>query len=336
MMVSGAAGSVSGIRWGILATGGIATLFTRDLLAHGHHVVAVGSRSAESARTFAEAHGIARHHGSYEALAADPLVDVVYVATPPSEHEAHALLALAQGKHVLIEKPFTLNEAQAQGVVDEAERRGLVVMEAMWTRFLPHMIWVRERIARGDIGAVTAVHAEHAQRLDVPDTHRLRSPALGGGALLDLGVYPISLLHDIVGEPLHIDSRANMTSTGVDATVATVTSHSGGALGTSLSSMVFRGRNTASIIGSEGRIDIAATWYAPTSVELVDKGGQITDRFAAPVTGRGMHYQALEVEGLIGGANPATMLMPQSQSIAVMRSMDRIRSTIGLRYPAEL
>ncbi len=265
----------------------------------------------------------------------DPTVDVIYVATPPSEHEAHALLALEHGKHVLIEKPFTVNEAQAQRVVDHAARRGLVVMEAMWTRFLPHMAYVRNRIAGGDLGTISSVRAEHAQRLDVPDTHRLRNPALGGGALLDLGVYPISFLHDIVGEPAHIDSRAEMTETGVDATVATVTAHDGGALGTTLSSMVSRGRNAASITGTLARLEIAATWYTPTAVELFDSRGEVVDRFESHVTGRGMQLEAIEMERLVEGGDPADMLMPQADSIAVMRSLDRVRALIGLEYPGE-
>ncbi|RZT60693.1 putative dehydrogenase [Microcella alkaliphila] len=323
------------IRWGILATGGIARLFTRDLLAHGHVVSAVGSRSDASAQAFADAHDIGRAHGSYEALAADEQVDVIYVATPPSEHEEHALLALAHGKHVLLEKPFTLNELQAQNVVDTAQRRGLTVMEAMWTRFLPHMAYVRDRIARGDIGTVAAVHAEHAQLLEVPDSHRLRDPHLGGGALLDLGVYPISLLHDIVGEPVMLNSHAQLTSTGVDATVATVSTHVGGAIGTTLSSMVAPGRNAASITGHLARLEIAGTWYAPTTVELVDRRGRTLDRFESPVTGRGMQFQAVEMERLIEGGDTSSALMPPRDSIAVMRSMDRVRASIGLVYPGE-
>lgn len=265
----------------------------------------------------------------------DPNVDVIYVATPPSEHEAHALLALAHRKHVLIEKPFTVNEAQAQRVVDDAARRGLIVMEAMWTRFLPHMAYVRDRITRGDLGTITSVHAEHAQRLDVADTHRLRNPALGGGALLDLGVYPISFLHDIVGEPMQLDSRAEMTATGVDATVATVTAHEGGSLGTTLSSMVSRGRNAASITGNLARLEITATWYTPTAVELIDSRGEVVDRFESKVSGRGMQLEAIEMERLVDGGDPADMLMPTADSIAVMRSMDRIRASIGLEYPGE-
>jgi len=323
------------IGWGILATGGIASLFTRDLVAHGHRAVAVGSRSSDSARAFAGAHGIDRAHGSYEDLVADPLVDVVYVASPPSEHHEHSLLALAHGKHVLVEKPFTLDESQARDIADDAQRRKLIVMEAMWTRFLPHMAYVRACIARGDLGEVTAVHAVHAQRLDVPDTHRLRNLALGGGALLDLGVYPVSFLHEILGEPEHIAGRAAMTSTGVDASVATVSLHPGGALGTTMSSMVSRGRNSASIIGLDARLEIRETWYAPTSVRLVDASGATRDSFDSLVSGRGMQFEAAEMERLINGGDRRTSPMPIAESIAVMRTLDRVRASIGLEYPVK-
>ncbi|MFN4000685.1 Gfo/Idh/MocA family protein [Microcella sp.] len=323
------------IGWGILATGGIAGLFTRDLLFHGHLVAAIGSRSELSARAFAEAHGVGRFHGSYADLVADPAVDVVYVATPPSEHLAHTLLALEHGKHVLVEKPFTLNERQARVIVEEARRREVIVMEAMWTRFLPHMAFVRERIDRGDLGEITALHAVHAQRLDVPDHHRLRNPALGGGALLDLGVYPLSLLRDVVGEPELLSAQAAMTSTGVDASVATLSTHVGGAMATTFSSMVARAENSATIIGTEGRLELHGTWYAPTSVRLIDASGAVRDSFDSRVSGRGMQFEATEMERLIAGNDWAAAMASLDHTIAVMRTMDRVRASIGLLYPGE-
>lgn len=325
----------SGLRWGILATGGIAHLFTKDLAAHGHTVVAVGSRSLESARAFAAEHNIPRAHGSYESLAADPDVDIVYVATPPPLHAHNALLVLGHGKHVLVEKPFTLNEKEAVIVTDDAHRRRLVVMEAMWTRFLPHMHHVRALIADGRIGTVRSVHAEHAQLLSVDDNHRLRDPHLGGGALLDLGVYPISFLHDLLGAPEDVDARAVMTSTGVDASVATVSAHTGGVLATTFSSMDVRGRNEATVLGTEGRIEIAATWYTPTTVTLRDAAGAVVENFRADVSGRGMQYQAAEMERLVYAKTTGSDLMSPASTVAVMRTMDRVRERIGLRYPGE-
>jgi predicted dehydrogenase len=176
------------VRWGILATGGIARAFTRDLLLHGHRVVAVGSRSADSARAFGEELGIRKTHGSYDDLVGDPEVDVVYVATPHNLHADNALAALQQGKHVLVEKAFTVNAKQAVAVADAARERKLVVLEAMWTRFLPHMRYVHSVLDGGRLGEVRSLHADHTQRLPTDPRHRLNAIDLAGGALLDLGV----------------------------------------------------------------------------------------------------------------------------------------------------
>jgi predicted dehydrogenase len=222
------------LRWGILATGLIAGLFTADLLRMGHKVTAVGSRSDQTARRFAAQFGIAKAHGSYEALFADPEVDIVYVATPHPLHAANAIAALEAGKHVLVEKPFTINAAEAQKVVDLAERRGLVVLEAMWTRFLPHMLRIREIVSSGALGEIRAVIADHTQDLPDDPTHRLNALELGGGALLDLGIYPISFTWDILGAPQSVQATARFKATGADAEVATLFRHAGGAVSLTL------------------------------------------------------------------------------------------------------
>lgn len=327
--------SEGAIGWGILATGGIARLFTRDLLAHGHRVQAVGSRSEASASSFAAAYGIPRAYGSYEGLVADPGVDVVYIATPHNFHAANAVLALQAGKHVLVEKAFALNVAQAREVVDFAAAQGLLVMEAMWTRFLPHMREVRSWIQAGRIGEVRSLHADHTQSLPLDDTHRLNDPALAGGTLLDLGVYPISFAHDLLGPVHEVHAVATFKPTGVDGSVATVLRHANGAVSTSFSSSETRGPNRATILGTEGRIEIDATWYAPAPVTLYDSGNQQTDHFEEPVTGRGMQFQAAEVERLLGLGATVSAQMSPADSVAVMATMDVVRKRIGLRYPEE-
>ena len=178
-----------GLRWGILATGGIARAFTSDLTASGFTVTAAGSRSQSSADDFAARFGIPHAHGSYEALVRDDTVDAVYVATPHPMHHECALLAIEAGKHVLVEKSFTVNAAQARELADRAAERGVVVMEAMWTRFLPHMVRIHEILAAGDLGDVRTVLADHSQSISTDPKHRLQNPDLGGGALLDLGIY---------------------------------------------------------------------------------------------------------------------------------------------------
>jgi predicted dehydrogenase len=323
------------IRWGILATGGIARAFTRDLLAHGHRVTAVGSRSADSARAFAGEFGIERAHPSYDDLVGDPDVDVVYVATPHNFHAANALAALEAGKHVLVEKAFTLNAHEARSVVEAARSRGLLVLEAMWTRFLPHMAFVRSVVGSGRLGEVRSLHADHTQRLPADPAHRLNNPHLAGGALLDLGVYPLSFAHDLLGPPVEVTARGTLKETGVDASVATVLRHEGSAISTSYSSSQTRGPNTAVVLGTEGRIDIAATWYAPAAVTVRDADGEVVERFDQPVSGRGMQYQAAEVERLLSSGQTASPLMTPEDSIAVMATMDAVRAAIGVRYPGE-
>jgi hypothetical protein len=204
------------VGWGILATGGIARMFARDLATHGHRIAAVGSRTPESARRFADEFDIPAAHGSYADLVADPQVDIVYVATPHHLHMSNACDALAAGKHVLVEKAFTLNADEARTVVELGRERGLLVMEAMWTRFLPHMALVREVIASGRIGEVRSLHADHTQDLPTEPTHRLNDLALGGGALLDLGVYPLSFAHDLLGPPTKVMAHGVLGPTGAD------------------------------------------------------------------------------------------------------------------------
>lgn len=323
------------LRWGILATGGIAGLMTRDLLLHGHRVTAVGSRRAEAARTFAAEHGIARSHGSYDALLTDPEVDVVYVATPHHLHAENALAALSTGKHVLVEKAFAINAIEARTVVRAAAERRRLVMEAMWTRFLPHMAFVRDVIRSGRLGEVHSVHADHTQRLSEDPAHRLNDPAVGGGALLDLGVYPLSFAHDLLGPVAEVSASATMRKTGVDADVATTLRHENGALSTSFSSMRSHGRNVASVLGSAGRLDIEAVWYSPAVVIVRDAQGRETDRFDQPVSGRGMQYQAAEVERVLADGDITSPLLSAEDSLAIMETMDRVRAAIGLRYPAE-
>jgi predicted dehydrogenase len=327
--------STGRVGWGILATGGIARAFTRDLLAHGHRVEAVGSRAPGSADTFAAEFGIPRAHGSYEELVADPAVDVVYVATPHNFHAVNATLALQSGKHVLVEKAFTLTAEEAQSLASLAGDLGLLVMEAMWTRFLPHMDFVRSTVRGGRLGEIRSLHADHTQRLPQEASHRINDPALAGGALLDLGIYPVSFAFDVLGPPEDVRASATFKETGVDASVATVFRHRDGALSTTYSSSETRGPNVATVLGTEGRIEIAATWYAPTVVVVRDRDGQPVDRFERAVSGRGMQYQATEVERLLDEGRTSSELMPVEESVAIMRVMDRVRATIGLRYPGE-
>ena len=323
------------IRWGILGTGFIAGLQTKDLNENGFTVQAVGSRSLGSSKAFAEQFGIPTAHGSYEDLVADPLIDVVYIATPHPFHHANALLALNAGKHVLVEKSFTMNAREAQDIVDLAESKGLVALEAMWTRFLPHMIRIRELIADGAIGEVRKVVASHNQSLPQDPAHRLNDPALGGGALLDLGIYPISFAFDILGTPAAIRASASMSATGVDRQTAAIFEYATGAQALVDCELDAASANRAMVIGTNGWIDIEHTWYNPVPFTVHAVDGSVVERYDEPVGSRGMQFQAAELERLIRVGSTAGTILPPAETVAIMAAMDEIRKQIGLRYESD-
>lgn len=323
------------IRWGILGTGFIAHTQTADLIGCGFTVAAVGSRSQGPADAFAAEFGIPVAHGSYEALVADPGVDAIYISTPHPFHAENALLALRAGKHVLIEKPFTLTAGQAVEVVDAAEAAGLVVMEAMWTRFLPHMLRIREIIASGTLGDVRTLIADHNQDLPKDPLHRLNNPALGGGALLDLGIYPVSFAFDIFGAPTVVKALAAKTVTGVDRQTAILLGFDDGRQAVLHSALDTKGPNTASILGTEGRIEVDAVWYSPTTFTVFDSEGEVIERFDTVVAHRGMQFQAWEFERRIREDDRSPAILPAAESARIMETLDAVREQIGLSYPGE-
>ena len=324
---------MTGLRWGILATGGIAHAFARDLRAAGIDLIAVGSRSQEGADAFAAEFDIPRAYPSYEALVADPEVDIVYVSTPHPMHVENATLALENDTHVLVEKPFTLNAAEAAQIRDLAAAKGLLAMEAMWTRYLPHMVRIREILASGVLGEVRAVIADHTQKVTDDPAHRLNAIELGGGALLDLGIYPISFTWDVLGAPSTVQASARLRPTGVDYEVATIFTYDRGALATTLSSSVTRGPNTATVLGTDARIDIDSVWYSPTSFRVVAPDGAVLESYESDVESRGMQYQALAAERLVAEGNLAGDILPIDETVAIMGTLDEIRRQIGLVYP---
>ncbi|WP_404433760.1 Gfo/Idh/MocA family oxidoreductase [Microbacterium lacus] len=323
------------LRWGILGPGGIARAFTSDLRTAGREVVAVGSRSAESAAAFASEYGILHAHGSYEELVADPDVDIIYIATPHPFHAEQAILALEAGKHVLVEKPFTLTAPEAARVRDAARERGLLAMEAMWTRYLPHMVRIRELVAEGALGEVRAVFADHTQKISSEPNHRLNALELGGGALLDLGIYPISFAWDILGAPTAISAHAHLGETGADIEVATIFTHESGALSTTLSAARSAGPNTAAIVGTEARIDIDRVWYSATSFRLVAPDGTVLESFESAIDGRGMQYQAIAAEQYIARGLTDSDILPIDETVAIMGTLDEVRRLVGVTYPQE-
>ncbi|MBB2974913.1 putative dehydrogenase [Microbacterium endophyticum] len=323
------------LRWGILATGGIAHAFASDLRTAGRTLTAVGSRSEQSAKAFADEFDIPHAHASYEDLVADPDIDIVYVATPHPSHLQNALLALRAGKHVLVEKPFTLTAPEAEMLREVAAEAGLLAMEAMWTRYLPHMVRIREILREGTLGDVRTVFADHTQKISTDPAHRLNALALGGGALLDLGIYPISFAWDILGAPVSVVSAGRLSDAGSDAEVATILTHDGGALSTSISSSRGRGPNIAHIVGTDARIDIDAVWYTPTSFRVTASDGTVLEEYTSDVDGRGMQYQALAAEKFVADGTLDSDLLSIAESVAIMETLDSVRKSIGVRYPSE-
>jgi predicted dehydrogenase len=323
------------IRWGIVGTGSIAHTFAKELIDDGHAIAAVGSRTKERAEEFADEFDIPTAHGSYDDLVADDDVDIVYVATPHPEHAANAEAALRAGKHVLVEKPFTLNAREAQQAVDLAADRGLLVLEAMWTRFLPHVQRIREIIAEGTLGTLRGFSADHLQLLPSDPRHRINALELGGGALLDLGVYPISFASMLLGEPDSVQAAARFSRTGVDAATDTVFGYGDRALAVTRCASDVRGANTATIVGTDAGIEIDSVWYTPTNFRVVDAEGHVVEEYKTRIKGGGKQFQAREAERLIDAGLTASSIMPPEESVSIMRTLDAVRSRIGLVYPQE-
>ncbi|GAW51288.1 MULTISPECIES: Gfo/Idh/MocA family protein [unclassified Nocardioides] len=323
------------LRWGVLGTGTIASLFVEDLRHEpGSVVTAVASRSQESARAFGDRLGVPRCHGSHDDLFADDQVDIVYVATPPATHAALGHGAIAAGKHVLIEKPFTLDAAQAVGLVDAARAAGVFLMEAMWSWHLPHIGRLRELLGTGALGDVRLVTADHGLNLPSALAARLYEPSLGGGALLDFGVYPVSLaVLAFGGKPTRITAQAVMTSTGVDRQTSVVLEY-GDAQAVLTATIGADTSNRAAVSGTRGRVEIPAVWYRPNRLELTGETGE-TELFERPVPGVGLHVEAAEARRCIEEGLLESTQRPTAETVAVMETLDGIRTAIGLRFPSE-
>lgn len=324
------------LRWGVVGTGGIADAFVRDLtLLPGASVVAVGSRRADTAEHFASRHGIAHAYPTYEHLVSRDDVDAVYVATPHPAHHDAAMLAIEAGKAVLVEKPFTINATEAASLVTAARARGTFLMEAMWTRFLPHMVRLREWLAAGALGDVRSVVAEHGQWFERDATHRLFSPELGGGALLDLGIYPVSFASMVLGTPTRVTAVSDPAFTGVDATTSVLLQYADGAHATVTTSLEAAGMNAASIAGTEARVEIDPTWYRPTRMRLVARDGAVVDVVDAPHEGKGLRHQAAEVARCVTDGRVESDVLPLDETVSVLETLDEVRRQIGLVYPGE-
>jgi predicted dehydrogenase len=319
-----ATGEPRPVRWGILGTGGIAHTFAGDLaLTSSGALGAVGSRSQASADRFAAAHDIPVAHPSYEALVADPDVDAIYVATPHPMHRDNAILALEAGKPVLVEKPFAMNAAEAAEIVAAARAAGLFAMEAMWTRFLPHIAVVRDWLAQGALGKVVTVIADHGQWFAEDRDFRLFAPELGGGALLDLGIYPVSFASMILGKPERITSLSDPAFTGVDAQTSMLLGYAGGAQAVLTCTLSAMGSTRAAILGTDARIEIDGEFYAPAGVTLIPREGAPI-RVESVHTGHGLRHEAEEVARCLAAGELESSLMTLEETVAIMETMDTV------------
>ncbi|MGW1624223.1 Gfo/Idh/MocA family protein [Streptomyces sp. NPDC002172] len=327
------------VRWGILATGGIAAAFAADLVdLPDAEIVAVASRSPEAAAGFAERFGIGRAYGDWESLARDEDVDIVYVATPHSAHRAAAGLCLTAGRNVLCEKPFTLNAREAGELVALAKEHGRFLMEAMWMYCHPLIRRLTALVADGAIGEVRTVQADFGLEGPFPPAHRLRNPLLGGGALLDLGVYPVSFAHLLLGEPDGMSARAVLSDEGVDLQTGALFSWESGALASVHCSIVGGTGTTASVTGSQGRIDIPDGFFNPDRFVLHRDGRDPQEFALTPEDGprNTFRHEAREAMRAVRTGDQESPLVPHDSTLAVMRTLDGLRELIGVRYPGEL
>jgi predicted dehydrogenase len=327
--------TMDSIRWGILGTGRIGHDFATGLRdTPDAETLAVGSRTEDSARDFAASFGIARYYGSYAELVSDPDVDVVYVATPHPFHEANAALCLEAGKHVLCEKPMTVNAVQAERLKALARDKGLFLMEGMWTRFFPLIERVRHLISSGAIGEPRMLNVDFGFRAPFNPLQRLFNPELGGGALLDVGVYCVSLSSMIFGPPVRVTGLAHLGDTGVDEQSAAILDHGDGRISTFSIATRTATPQEAVISGTEGRIRIHPDWWRPDTLTL-SRPGRENETIKDPHTGNGFPHEAAEVMRCIRSGAHESDVMPLRETLTIARTMDELRRQWGLVYPGE-
>lgn len=323
------------VRWGILATGQMAAAFTQDLqrLADAQ-VIAVGSRSPDRARRFADRFGIPQAYGSWAELASDERIDIVHVSTPHTAHHPASALCIDAGRSVLVEKPFAINCAESQDLLKRARRHGVFAMEGMWMRCNPTILRLTELVRSGVIGSITSLSAH----LHVPDPmdvdHRLRDRGLGGGALLDLGVYPIAFAHLLLGRPDELSAAAVITPEGVDAQTDVRLGYASGAIATLSCGFLRELPGRAVLVGTEGRIVVSDDFTCPSALE-VHRRGAPSAVVRSPGGGHDFTHEATEVMRCLRSGLSQSPLVPWRATLDVMETVDRARAAVGVRYPGE-
>jgi predicted dehydrogenase len=323
------------IRWGILGTGGIARAFATALMdTPGAVLAAVGSRSMDSAQAFAREFGSPDCYGSYQSLADAPDVDIIYIGTPHPLHAQNALMALAGGKAVLCEKPFTMNLREAQQVVALARANKLFLMEAMWTRFMPAMAEVRRIVDAGLLGVINQVHADFGFSATSDPENRVNKRELGGGALLDLGIYPLSIAYALLGPVDSVQSQAVLSDGGIDLTTGWSMKHASGAM--SICSCSLRGRTPSelTISGSLGNVRMDAMFHLAKTITLT-LGDGVRRTIDTPFLGNGYVHEAVEAGRCLRAGLTESPHMRLDDTLALMQLLDTIRAQIGVHYPSD-
>lgn len=322
-------------RWGIAGTGRIASAFVDGLRQlPDAEVVAVCSRKAETARTFAAQRNIPRAHSSYEALASDPKVDVVYVATPNSRHRSDSEMFLRAGKHVLCEKPFALNATEAASMIATAQRERRFVMEAIWSRFLPAYVSLGEVLATQPLGHISHVAADFGFVAPTQRAHRLNDPALGGGALLDLGIYCLHLAHFVLGGHDSVVAHGELNDQGVDIDATYTLTYKSGATATLRSTTKHATPCTATISGERGVIHVESRMHNPPGFRI-QLDGEAEQYFRHDETGQGLRHQVPEVHRCIDQGFIESPRLTHAETLAYARTMDEIRGQLGVRYAVD-
>jgi predicted dehydrogenase len=323
------------VRWGILGTGGIARAFAAALMeTPGTLLAGVGSRSIDSARAFAQDFGSPACYGSYQALAAAPGIDIIYIGTPHPMHAQNAMLALHGGKAVLCEKPFTMNLREAEQVVALARAKKLFLMEAMWTRFMPALAEVRRIIDAGEIGTVHQVHADFGFAATRDPGHRVNRLELGGGALLDLGIYPLSISCALLGPVASVQAQAFLGDGGIDLTTGFSMKHESGAMSVCSCSLRARTPCELTVSGTLGSVRMDAMFHLAKSVTVrLADGSRRT--VPTPYLGNGYVHEAIEAGRCLRAGLLESPHMLHDDTLAQMRLLDAIRAQIGLHYPSD-
>jgi predicted dehydrogenase len=302
-------------------------------MVEGGEIVAVASRSLERAHAYGDRYAVTTRYDDYAALAEDPHVDVVYVATPQSRHADDTITMLRAGKHVLCEKPFALAATQAQRMVNEARERGLFLMEAIWSRFLPAYRALVDVVGSGRIGEPLLVEADFGFRRPVDPDHRLFRADLGGGGLLDLGIYPVQLCTLLLGRVEDVAAQGVIGETGVDEAVAAVLRHGHGRLGVIKAALRINMSCSARVSGSDGVIEIPALMHCPNALRVLSPAG--VDDVDASYEGNGLRFEIDEVHRCLADGRTESDVMPLGETLGLARTLDDIRHQIGLVFPGE-